>query len=151
MREDHCAGLARPNRKCVAGASWSSCWRQWRRELTCHHQRRLLEVSFPLVTDHHAAVYSFLFVCLFVCLTLFYAVATVFQLYHGNDMIYEMRRGTKPEPTLLTMQGIFDLPHHYGYGSFYAFALPMLLCYINKSNQYLNSYVAPFMQLHSRY
>ena len=40
-----------------------------------------------------------------------------------------------------------------GYGSFYAFAftLPMLLHYINKLNQYWSSYVAPFMQLHSRY
>ncbi len=40
-----------------------------------------------------------------------------------------------------------------GYGSFYAFAfaLPMRLHYINKSNQYWSSYVAPFMQLHSRY
>ena len=25
-----------------------------------------------------------------VCLLLFYAIATVFQLYHGSDMIYEM-------------------------------------------------------------
>ena len=40
----------------------------------------------------------------FVCLMLFYALARVFQLYHGGDMIYEMKR-RKPEPTLLPTQG----------------------------------------------
>ena len=44
-----------------------------------------------------------------VCLLLFYAMTTVFQLYHGGDMTYEMRR--KPEPTPLPTQGIFNLPH----------------------------------------
>ena len=29
---------------------------------------------------------------IFVCLLLFDAIATVFQLYHGGDMMYEMRR-----------------------------------------------------------
>ena len=38
----------------------------------------------------------------YVCL-LFYAIAAIFQLYHGNDMMYEMRR-RKPEPTLLPHQ-----------------------------------------------
>ena len=38
---------------------------------------------------------------------------TVFQLYHGGDIMYEMRR-IKPEPTLLPAQGIFNLPHHIG-------------------------------------
>ena len=33
------------------------------------------------------------------CLLLFYAIATVFQLYHDSDMMHEMRR--KPEPTCL--------------------------------------------------
>ena len=47
---------------------------------------------------------------LFVLLLL-YAIATVFLLYHGNDMIHELRR-RKPEPTILSMQGIFNLPHH---------------------------------------
>ena len=48
----------------------------------------------------------------FVCL-LFYAISTVFQLYHGGDMMcdYEMRR-RKPKHTLLPIQGIFNLPHH---------------------------------------
>ena len=31
-------------------------------------------------------------VCLFVCLLLFFAIATVFQLYYNSDMMYEMRR-----------------------------------------------------------
>ena len=43
----------------------------------------------------------------------FYAMATVFQLYHGVDMMYEMTR-RKPEPTLLLTKGIFTLPHHIG-------------------------------------
>ena len=34
-----------------------------------------------------------------VCLLLFYVIATVFQLYLGSVLMYEMRR--KPEPTLL--------------------------------------------------
>ena len=45
-----------------------------------------------------------------VCL-LFYAIATLFQLYHGGDMMNEMRK-RKPEPTILTTQGIFNLPQH---------------------------------------
>ena len=45
---------------------------------------------------------------------LFYVITTVFQLYiyHGGDIIYEIRRKLKPTP-LLT-QGIFNLPHHIG-------------------------------------
>ena len=50
---------------------------------------------------------------MFVCLFLFYAIATVFLVYHGSDMMYEMRR-RKPVPTLLLTQGIFNLPHHIG-------------------------------------
>ena len=46
----------------------------------------------------------------FVCL-LVYAIATVFQLYHGSDMMYAMRK-RKPEPTLLPTQGIFNVPQH---------------------------------------
>ena len=41
---------------------------------------------------------------------LFYTIAIVFQLYHGGDKMYEMRR-RKPEPTLLQ---IFNLPHDTG-------------------------------------
>ena len=43
---------------------------------------------------------------------LFYARATVFQSYHGNDMMYEMKRKLEPKP-LLT-QRIFNLTHHIG-------------------------------------
>ena len=49
---------------------------------------------------------------MFVCL-LFYTRATVSQLYHGGDMIYEMTR-RKSEATLLQTQGIFDHPHCIG-------------------------------------
>ena len=35
-----------------------------------------------------------------VLFLLFYTLATVFQLFHRGDMIYEMRR-RKPKPTLL--------------------------------------------------
>ena len=38
---------------------------------------------------------------LFIGLLLFYAVETVFQLYHGGDMTYGMRRKKQPEPTPL--------------------------------------------------
>ena len=41
------------------------------------------------------------------------ALATLFQLYHGGDMMYEMGR-RKPKLTLLPTQGIFNLPHHIG-------------------------------------
>ena len=47
------------------------------------------------------------------CLLLFYAMATVFRLYHGGDMMYEMKR-RKPESTLLLTQGIFNPTHHIG-------------------------------------
>ena len=30
------------------------------------------------------------------CLLLFYTIATVLQLYHGGDMMYEMRRRESP-------------------------------------------------------
>ena len=42
-----------------------------------------------------------------VCLL--YAKATVFQLYHGSDITYEMKR-RKSTPTLLLTQGIVNLP-----------------------------------------
>ena len=41
-------------------------------------------------------------------LFLLYTTATKFQLYHGVDMMYEMRR--KLEPTLLLTQRIFNFP-----------------------------------------
>ena len=50
---------------------------------------------------------------LFVCLLLFYAMARVFQLYHGSDMMSEMRRG-KPTTTLLRTHRIFNLPYSIG-------------------------------------
>ena len=54
----------------------------------------------------------------FDCLFVVYAIATVFQLYHGSEMMYEMRRRRrrrrKPEPTLLLTQWVFKLPHHIG-------------------------------------
>ena len=48
-----------------------------------------------------------------VCLLLSYTIATVFQLYHGTDMMYEMRR-RKLESILLLTHWIFNLPHHIG-------------------------------------
>ena len=38
---------------------------------------------------------------------------TVFQLYHGGDMMHEMRR-RNPEPTLLPTREIFNVPYHTG-------------------------------------
>ena len=48
-----------------------------------------------------------------LCLLLFYAIAILFQLYHGDDMMYEVRR-RKFEPTILPTQGIFNLSHYIG-------------------------------------
>ena len=48
-----------------------------------------------------------------VCLLLFYTIATVFQLYHGGDTMYEVRR-RKTELTLLPTQRIFNISHHSG-------------------------------------
>ena len=48
---------------------------------------------------------------LLVCLLLFYAIATVFQLYLGIDVMYKMSR-RNPKPPLLLTRGIFNLPHH---------------------------------------
>ena len=46
-----------------------------------------------------------IYVCIwfeyFCCLLLFYAIATVFHLYHSGDMMHEMGR-RKPEPTFFT-------------------------------------------------
>ena len=55
-------------------------------------------------------------VCLFIaCLLLFYAIATVFRLYYGDAMMYEIRE-RKPETTSLPTQEIFNLRHHIGTG-----------------------------------
>ena len=45
-------------------------------------------------------------------LLLLYAIATIFQLDQGGDMMLEMRR--KPEPTFLATQKTFNFPHHIG-------------------------------------
>ena len=60
-------------------------------------------LAIPLLLQHFTQLK---FVCLLV-----YAITTVFQLYHGDDMMYEMRR-RKPKPTSLPTQGIFNLAHH---------------------------------------
>ena len=77
------------------------------------------------VQDNHVKIKVQFLVCIFVAenpqtvhayvhsLLLFYARATVFHLYHGGNMMYEIRRRT-PEPTPLLTQGIFNLQHHIG-------------------------------------
>ena len=45
-------------------------------------------------------------------LSLFYAIATAFQLYLDGDMMYKMKRNPKPTP--LPSQGIFNLPYYIG-------------------------------------
>ena len=49
----------------------------------------------------------------FVCLFLFNALAIVFWLYLGGDVIYVITGG-KPGRTLLSTQGIFNLSPHVG-------------------------------------
>ena len=46
-------------------------------------------------------------------LMLFHATGTVFQCYIGDDMVYELRK-RKPESSILSIQGIFNLLHHIG-------------------------------------
>ena len=49
----------------------------------------------------------------FCFVVLRHRLATVYQLYLGSDMMYEIRR-RKPEPILLPTPGILNLPHHKG-------------------------------------
>ena len=44
-------------------------------------------------------------------LLLFYSIATVFNLYHGGDLMHEMRR-RKSELPLLPTQRLFNDRHH---------------------------------------
>ena len=66
----------------------------------------LLFISGPArcEAEHHG--YGTSSVCLF------YVIATVFQLYHDREMMYEMRRKSVPIP--LPTQGTFNLLHHIG-------------------------------------
>ena len=41
------------------------------------------------------------------CWLLVYAIAIIFQLHYGGDMMYEMRK-RNPKPTLLLTPGIFN-------------------------------------------
>ena len=50
---------------------------------------------------------------IYIVSLLFYTIATVFQLYHADDMIYEMTR-RKPKTKPLLTHEIFNLPHHTG-------------------------------------
>ena len=70
-----------------------------REEMGHHYQHRMREKQAELQA-YRAYVnqgWSVTGVCL-----LFYAIATVFQLYHGGDMLYEIRRKTKPTLDLAT-------------------------------------------------
>ena len=76
----------------------------------CHFTRCQNYVACIL---HRLTIVLSHFIDLFDCLLLFYAMATVFQLYYGGDMMYELRR-RKFEPTRLTTQGICNLLYHVG-------------------------------------
>ena len=84
---------------------------------SCTHAYFYSHAHMPSYTIMHTCLFCVhvLFMCLdkTVCWLLFYTIATIFQLYHGGDMMYEMRR-RKPEPTLLPTRGIFNLIHHIG-------------------------------------
>ena len=72
---------------------------------------KFYETTHDLICDQNSVLWAKIQVQF--CLLLFHAIPTVFQLYHGGDMIYGMGR-RNPEPTLLPPQGIFHLPHHIG-------------------------------------
>ena len=42
----------------------------------------------------------------------FHAIATIFQLYHGTDMVWDEKE--KTQAYILMNQGIFNTPHHIG-------------------------------------
>ena len=50
--------------------------------------------SIPKIVQHLCRYMLYIYYlyrfCLVVCLLLFYAIASVFQLYYGGDMMYEM-------------------------------------------------------------
>ena len=50
-------------------------------------------------------------ILLLACFVAVFAIATLFKLYLGGNMMYEKRR-RKRERTLLLTQVIFNLPHH---------------------------------------
>ena len=72
----------------------------------------LLEVWCTVKNGSTISICQCTVVQIFV-VVLFYALATVFQLYLGSDMMYEMRR-RKAEPTYLPSQGILNLILHIG-------------------------------------
>ena len=47
----------------------------------------------------------------FVCLLVVVLRHSIFQLYHGGDIMHDIR-SRKSEPTLLLTQRIFNHPHH---------------------------------------
>ena len=64
------------------------------RRTRCAHHATLKIITYP--------IWRYPSTWYIVCLLLLYAIATMFQLYHGG------------EPTLLPTQGIFNLPYHIG-------------------------------------
>ena len=68
----------------------------------------------PLLTSGAARCEGELHGCGISPVCLFDAIAAVFQLYHGGDMMYYEMRRRKPEPTLLQTRGIFNLSRHIG-------------------------------------
>ena len=69
-----------------------------------HLYRAYLVGNIVLVRLHHSLALMHCVVTLVVVVMLFYAITTLFQLYHGSDMMYEMRRRT-PEPEFYQLNG----------------------------------------------
>ena len=62
---------------------------------------RITAIAAPLLPTSGPARYEAALRCCGTCQAcLFYAIATVFQLYNGAEWMLEMRR-RKPKPTLL--------------------------------------------------
>ena len=90
--------------------AWVSSAVQQGAQLICVTTRR----GHVLAGNSYTSTFPFIFSASqwwerIVCL-LFYTIATIFQLYHGGNMVYELRR--KPEPSLLPTQGTFNHPHN---------------------------------------
>ena len=85
---------------------------EWIINETVGYQLTLVSTAFILSAETRWFLKSYGLATSKVGLLLFYATATVFQLYRHGDIMYEMMR--KPGSTLLPMQGTFNLPHHIG-------------------------------------
>ena len=90
----------------------SSFWSQWQNYLMLW--RTVQQHVLWNVTCEWFLPTTCILMAVFVCYCfIWWQQTTVFQLYHGSNMMNEMRT-RKSKPTLLPTQWIFNLAHHTG-------------------------------------